>query len=58
VLDSRLTVSTDDAGNIVAMQKGESGSFKLEEIMEAVKISKSEGSRIREIINAALQESD
>ena len=58
VLDSRLTVSTDDEGNVVAMQKGESGSFKLEEIMEAVKISKSEGAKTREIIKAALQESD
>lgn len=58
VLDSRLTVSTDDEGNVVAMQKGQSGSFKLEEIMEAVKVSKSEGAKAREIIKAALQESD
>ena len=58
VLDSRLTVTTDDEGYIVAMQKGEYGSFKLEEIMEAVKISKSEGARIREIIKAAVNESD
>ncbi len=58
VLDSRITVSTDDDGNIVAMQKGTGGSFKLEEIMEAVKISKEQGKKIREIIKNSIKEEE
>ncbi|MHC1605085.1 MAG: exosome complex protein Rrp42 [Candidatus Methanofastidiosia archaeon] len=56
IMDSRITITTDDDGNIVAMQKGEGGSFKLEEIMEAVKISKTEGQKIRDMIKKAVKE--
>lgn len=58
VLDSRITVSTDEEGNVVAMQKGMAGSFKLDEIMEAVNISQTEGQKIREMIVKAIEESD
>jgi exosome complex component RRP42 len=58
ILDSRITVSTDEEGNVVAMQKGMAGSFKLEEIMEAVAISKREGQKIREKIQKAISESE
>jgi len=56
VLESRLTVSTDDDGNVVAMQKGMAGSFKLEEIMEAVRMAKIKGQENREKIHKAIEE--
>ncbi|MEO2152439.1 MAG: exosome complex protein Rrp42, partial [Thermococcus sp.] len=33
VMDGRLTITTDETGHISAVQKGEGGSFKLEEVM-------------------------
>ncbi len=51
VMDSRITVTTEDKGNIAAMQKGDVGSFKKEEILEIVRRSKARGDEIRSILN-------
>jgi len=58
VMQSRVTVSTDEDGNIVAMQKGIDGSFKLEEIMEAVRLAKVKGQENREKILKAIEEAE
>ncbi|MBN1786098.1 MAG: exosome complex protein Rrp42 [Candidatus Methanofastidiosa archaeon] len=56
VMDTRITVTTDEDGNIVAMQKGESGSFKLGEVMEAVRLATVKGQENREKILKAIEE--
>jgi len=56
IMESRITVTTDAEGNIVAMQKGMDGSFKLEEVMEAVRLAKVKGQENREKILKALEE--
>ena len=45
---ARLTVSISEDGHIRAMQKGDSGSFTMEEIRKAIKISSDTGKLIRE----------
>ncbi|MDV3103023.1 exosome complex protein Rrp42 [Thermococcus waiotapuensis] len=50
VMDSRLTITTDETGHISAVQKGEGGAFKLEEIMYAVDTAFKKASEIREIL--------
>ena len=50
IADARLTVTTDENGDIRAMQKGLSGSFTFEEVKEAISISRRVGSQIREIV--------
>jgi exosome complex component RRP42 len=47
VMDARITLSIDDDGNICAIQKGGSGSFTLEQILEAAKIAKDKAKEIR-----------
>jgi len=54
VMDGRLTITTDETGHISAAQKGESGSFKLEEIMYALDTAIKKGDYIREIIKRSL----
>ncbi len=54
VMDSRLTITTDETGHISAAQKGESGSFKLEDIMYAIDTAIKKGNEIREIIKRSL----
>jgi exosome complex component RRP42 len=46
-MDARITLSIDDDGNICAIQKGGSGSFTLEQILEAAKIAKDKAKEIR-----------
>ncbi|MFA5772174.1 MAG: exosome complex protein Rrp42 [Thermoplasmata archaeon] len=47
IADARLTVTTDEHGNIRAMQKGLSGSFTLDEVEKIVKLSSHIGKEIR-----------
>lgn len=55
VLDARLTVTTEENGNICAMQKGGTGQFTVDEIMDCVKSSLKTGKRIRKTIEKALK---
>ena len=50
IADARLTVTTDEAGDIRAMQKGLSGSFSLDEVRRVVGFSQTVGRQVREII--------
>jgi len=47
VADARLTVATNENGNLCAMQKGLNGSFTLEEVMKIVDLSAKIGAEIR-----------
>jgi len=47
IAEARLTVSTDDKGDIRAMQKGLNGSFSVEEIKKVIKDSIDNGKKIR-----------
>jgi exosome complex component RRP42 len=50
VMDARITIGFDDKENIVAVQKGESGSFTLELILEAVKLAQENVEKLRKIV--------
>ncbi len=47
VSSARLTVATDENGDIRAMQKGGTGHFTIEEVRSAIKMSASAGNLIR-----------
>lgn len=47
IAEARLTVSTDNNGDIRAMQKGLNGSFTVEEIKKIIKDSTDNGKKIR-----------
>lgn len=47
VADARLTVATNETGNLCAMQKGLSGAFTLDEVFEVVDLSRRIGAEIR-----------
>jgi len=47
VMDARLTITTDDDGNICAVQKGGSGYFTPKQIMEAAHIAREKAAEIR-----------
>lgn len=47
VMDARLTVSIDDDGNICAIQKGKSGYFTPEQVLEATRTAKEKAEEIR-----------
>jgi exosome complex component RRP42 len=47
IADARLTVATDNNGDIRAMQKGLNGSFTKEEIQKVIKVSIDNGREIR-----------
>jgi exosome complex component RRP42 len=47
VADARITVSTDENGDIRAMQKGLNGSFTIDEIKYVVKLSEELGTKVR-----------
>ncbi|MEM0058304.1 MAG: exosome complex protein Rrp42 [Candidatus Bathyarchaeia archaeon] len=47
IMDARLTITTDDDGNICAVQKGGSGYFTPKQVMEAVQIAREKASEIR-----------
>ena len=48
IAEVRLTVATNENGDIRAMQKGLSGSFTVEEIKKVIKASVDNGAKIRE----------
>ncbi len=50
VSSARLTVTSDENGDIRAMQKGKSGSFTVDEISEIVDLAREKGEGIRKII--------
>ncbi len=50
VMEARLTVTTDEAGNIVAMQKAAAGFWSTEEVMECVRIAFKKGKELRAML--------
>jgi exosome complex component RRP42 len=50
IMDSRITITTNSDGNVVALQKGGSGGFTQDELVKCAEISVKVGSKIREII--------
>ncbi len=50
VMDSRLTITVEKDGKICAIQKGETGYFTKEQILEAAKIAKEKASEIRKLV--------
>ena len=48
IAEARLTVATDENGDIRAMQKGLNGSFTVEEVKKVIKASVDNGKKIRE----------
>gem|GEM_PF-6406551 len=57
MMDGRLTVTTDETGHISAVQKGEGGAFKLEEVMYAVETAFKKAEEIRKIVLEAIKKS-
>ena len=53
IMDARITLDTEDEGNICAGQKGEPGSFTPEQILTAAEWSIQTGKEIRQIIKEA-----
>ncbi|HUI00892.1 MAG TPA: exosome complex protein Rrp42 [Nitrososphaerales archaeon] len=53
VMDARITLDTEDGGNICAGQKGEPGSFTPEQILTAAEWSIAKGREIRQKIKEA-----
>ncbi|MCJ7423846.1 exosome complex protein Rrp42 [Candidatus Bathyarchaeota archaeon] len=47
VMDARLSIAIDDDGNICATQKGSSGYFTPEQVLEATKLAKDKAKEIR-----------
>jgi exosome complex component RRP42 len=56
-MDSRITITTDSDGNIVALQKGGSDGFTQEEINQCGDLSIKVGAKIREQLKSSQQES-
>jgi exosome complex component RRP42 len=52
-MDARITITTDSAGNICALQKGGNGGFTFDEILRCGEISIEVGSKIREKLKQA-----
>lgn len=50
VMDSRLTITIEKDGKICAIQKGGTGYFTTEQILEAAKIAKEKASEIRKLV--------
>ncbi len=46
----RLTIATDEAGNVVAMQKGKVGAFSPQDVMELTDRAFAHGDRLRDLI--------
>ncbi len=55
VMDGRITITTDENARISSVQKGEGGSFKLEEVMYAVDTAIEKASEIREKVLEAIR---
>ena len=52
-MDSRITITTDSNGNIVALQKGGADGFTLDEIVKCGELSIKVGAQIRETLKQA-----
>ena len=52
-MDSRITITTDSDGNIIAMQKGGHDGFTLDEIVKCGELSIKIGAQIRETLKQA-----
>ena len=52
-MDSRITITTDSNGNIVALQKGGEGGFTVDEIVKCGDLSIKAGAKIRETLKQA-----
>ena len=50
IAEARLTVATDERGDIRAMQKGLNGSFSVDEVEKIIKASLDNGKKIRELL--------
>jgi exosome complex component RRP42 len=50
VMDARLTITTDKNGDICAIQKGGSGYFTTQQILEAAKIAKEKAEELRKLV--------
>lgn len=53
-LECRITISTKSNGNVCALQKGNSGSFSMENLSEAMDLSIKRGKEIRDLIKKTL----
>lgn len=53
-LDGRITITTNSAGNICAVQKGGEDGFTFEQLIKCSEISISTGAKIREILKQVL----
>ncbi|MGD8707212.1 MAG: exosome complex protein Rrp42 [Nitrosopumilaceae archaeon] len=52
-MDSRITITTDSDGNIVALQKGGNDGFSVDEIIKCGQLSIKAGAQIRETLKQA-----
>jgi exosome complex component RRP42 len=57
VMDARITLTTDDEGNLCAGQKGEPGTLSAEQIRTAAELSITKGKEIRNAIKEATKRS-
>lgn len=51
VMDARISIAIDDDGNIRAMQKGGSGYFEPEQVLEAAKMAREKAKELRKKLN-------
>jgi len=54
-LDARITITTNSDGNIVALQKGGSDGFTLEQLVKCSELSITIGKKIRETVKQATE---
>jgi len=54
-LDARITITTNSDGNIVALQKGGSDGFTLEQLVKCSELSITIGKKIREVVKQATE---
>lgn len=52
-MDSRITITTDSDGNIVALQKGGDAGFTFDEVVKCGELSIKAGAQIRETLKQA-----
>ncbi|MFZ9005921.1 MAG: exosome complex protein Rrp42 [Nitrosopumilaceae archaeon] len=52
-MDSRITITTDSDGNVVALQKGGNDGFTVDEIVKCSELSIKAGAKIRETLKQA-----
>lgn len=50
VMDARLTVATTEKGDVCAMQKGNSGTFTQDELLDVISRSKKKGKELRKYL--------